>query len=389
MKKFLLTLLLALCLTACGQSKSNQAETQVSDQKDSVEITDVRGRKVTVSRPIKNAYYPFFYQNLMEVGGENIFEQVGSTSVYDTKNYSETFWKILEDKAPGFKDIVDIGSTIQNDFNFEKLVDSKPDVVILANYQYDGVGETNLKHLEELGIPVVFIDFTDLSTEGHIKSCKILGQVFGQENRAQELIDQYQEKRDKIDEIVAQIPESERKTSYFELRSGSPSFKEYGKAYGKNGNMGQMASFAGILNIYAPVYTDVKVGDVDPEFLFQKDPNFIFLDGGSFGEENSVFVKSGVTITDDEAQETLSQVVNERPGWENLSAVKNKNVYTTDNDLMRSMRDYVLIEYLGQAAYPEYFKDFNPIKENKEFMEKYLPQLPADSCYFAQWQDKK
>lgn len=56
---------------------------------------------------------------------------------------------------------------------------------------------------------------------------------------------------------------------------------------------------------------------------------------------------------------------------------------------MRTMRDYVLAEYIAKTAYPDYCKDLDPEKENREFIEKYLPILPADSCFFAQWEGLK
>ena len=71
-----------------------------------------------------------------------------------------------------------------------------------------------------------------------------------------------------------------------------------------------------------------------------------------------------------------------------LDAVKEKRVYALDNDIMRTLHDYVLIEYIGKALYPETFKDFDPVKEQKEFVEKYVPQFPADSTFMTQWEGK-
>jgi len=71
-----------------------------------------------------------------------------------------------------------------------------------------------------------------------------------------------------------------------------------------------------------------------------------------------------------------------------LDAVKEKRVYALDNDIMRTLHDYVLIEYIGKALYPETFKDFDPVKEQKEFLEKYVPQFPADSIFMTQWEGK-
>ncbi len=402
-KKFLLLLLALVLMVGCGSSKKEstsknkeseaQTETTASSNhdkeiSDEITITDVRGREVTVKRPIKNAYYPFFYTNLMEVGGPDIFERVGSTSVYDTKNYAKPFWNILEEKASGFKDIVDVGSVIQNDFDFEKLVSTKPDVVIFANYQYNGIGENQIKSLEDLGIPVVFIDFTDMSIEGHEKSCRIIGQIFGKEERAEELIANYKEKRNRIDEIVNSIPENERKTAYYEMRSALPTFKDYGKSTGKIGYTGQIANIVRVKNIYEDIYPESKVGDVNPEYVLKTNPDLIFVEGSNFDSPNTVSVQSGLGIDKEKSENSLNELATSREGWEHLDAIKNGELYTYENDIIRSMRDYTVITFIGKAAYPEYFKEFDPEKENKEFMEKYLPLLPSDSTYFYKWNGK-
>ncbi|MBS4872600.1 MAG: ABC transporter substrate-binding protein [Peptoniphilus sp. oral taxon 375] len=387
MKKFkLFPILLVMVLLVACQPKQATDEPQDGDKK-TVTLTDVRGRQVTIPQPIKRAYYPYYYENLMAVGGEDIFEKIVATSTYDTENYSKTFWNILKEKAKGFNDIQDIGSTFQDNFDVEKLISLKPDVVILANYQYEAIGENQIQALEAVGIPVVFIDFTDLSEETHYKSLTILGQVFGQEERAQELMDNYKEKMQNLRDIVAKIPEDEVKTAYFELHFNSPTFKEYGMTYGRNGMMGYMAQAAKVENIFNDIYD--KNGDANPELLFSKNPDLIFLDGGNFGGENTVFIRTGFTVDPKDTQKTLADLVQAREGWQELKAVQNKNVYAVDNDIMRTMRDYVLAEYIAKTAYPDYCKDLDPEKENREFIEKYLPILPADSCFFAQWEDLK
>ena len=388
MKKLLIAVLcmvLVLGMSACGNNaevedvESGSTEV-VEKQGDTVEVTDVRGRTVEVPREIKTAYYPYYYENLLTICGEDIFNTITATSVYDTEHYSKTMWDLLMEKAPGFTDMEDVGSTINGDFDLEKLISLNPDVAILANYQYSVIGDEGISNLEQAGIPVVFIDYTLLTPEAHIDSTLILGKVFNKEDRAKELADQYKEKTDKIAEIVKNIPKDKRKTVYLEVRSSLKSYKDYGKAYGNDGMLSLMAGYAGAENIFADVQGSV---DPDPEFLFESDPDFMFIDGGNF-DDNSLGIKTGYTVDSETTKETLTDLVKGREGWENLSSVKNKNVYTIDNDIMRTLKDYVIIEYIGKQLYPEEFKDFDPEKETEEFIKKYVPLLPADSCFFQQ-----
>ncbi|ULG72405.1 ABC transporter substrate-binding protein [Macrococcus brunensis] len=375
MKKLIILLVLLLCLSACSEQKV---------QKDTTTITDVRGREVAVPKKISKVYYPYYYENLLTIAGPDAFKKVIASSTYDTENYSKTFYQILHDKSPGFKEMKDIGSTLKDNFDIEQLIALKPDVAIFANYQYDAIGEDNINLLEQSGIPVVFIDYTDLTPEAHTKSTTIIGQLFSSEKRAQELNDNYTAHVKKVKEAVAKIPDHKLKSAYFELRYNGPTFKEYGKTYGRH-MLGLLAAEAGAKNIYEDKVKEL--GDVDPEYLFQQDPEAIFLDGGNYADKNMKTIRTGYTISKQETNQSISQLVKVRPGFEELTAVKNRHVYALDNDLMRTMKDYVLMEYIGKMLYPDYFKDFEPTKELTVFNKKYLPQLPADSSFMTKWED--
>lgn len=380
MKK-IISLLAALVVIASLAGCTPKQEPAPENNAQTKSITDVRGRTVELTLPVEKAYYPYYYENLLTICGENIFEKISCTSIYDTENYSKTMYDIMMEKTPGFDKMQDVGSTLKGDFDIEKLISLKPDVAILANYQFDSIGEDGLKAIEEAGIPIIFIDYTLLTEEAHNESTRILGEIFGVEERAQELIKNYSEKRAKIDAIVEKIPESDRKTAFFEMRYNASSYKEYGKAYGKNGMMAYMGTTAGAKNIYEDIYE--RSGDVDPEYLFQQNPYAIFLDGGNYLDANTFNIRTGYTVTEEQSQKTLHDLVEARDGWANLDAVQNKRIYAVDNDIMRTMRDYVLIEYIGQALYPEEFKEFDPIKENREFIEKYVPHLPSDNTFMT------
>lgn len=56
----------------------------------------------------------------------------------------------------GFTDMIDIGSTFQDNFDIEKLIESDVDVAILGEYQYNALTD-KVETLEEAGIPVVVI----------------------------------------------------------------------------------------------------------------------------------------------------------------------------------------------------------------------------------------
>lgn len=376
MKKIISILfIMVLAISIVGCSKDNDKD----KKEEMMSITDVRGRTVEIPKEIKSAYYPYYYENLLTICGEDIFTKISATSRYDTEFYSKTTYDIIKEKAKGFKDVKDVGTTIKDNFDIEKLISLKPDVVILGNYQYDSIGEEGIKNLKNAGIPTVFIDYTDVTPKAHIESTKILGKIFNKEKRAKELTDQYEQKVKKISDIVKKIPKENRKSVYLECRGSLKSYKDYGRVYGKKGMLTEMANYAGLKNIYDDAIENL--GDPDPELLFKKDPDAMFIDGGNFNS-NGLGLKTGYTVKENETRETLSAMIKNRKGWEHLKAVKNNQVYAIDNDIMRTLRDYVIIEYMGKALYPKEFSEFDPVKENREFIEKYVPILPSDSTFF-------
>ncbi|MBV7392416.1 ABC transporter substrate-binding protein [Enterococcus sp. ALS3] len=379
-KKFLVIMLacLGLILYACGKDN----ETESLDKKNFHEITDVRGRTVKVPIEVERAYYPYYYENLLTVVGPNAFDKISATSVYDTQNYSKEFYRLLEESSPGLKETLDVGSTLKDDFDIEKLIESNPDIVILANYQYDAIGEANINNLESMNIPVVFIDYTDLSIEAHEESTRILGEIFNAEERASELIENYKTKISRIDEVVSSIALEDKKSAFFEVVYGNTTFKEYGKAYG-NSMLGLLGSLAGADNIYG--LSEIDLIDINPEFLFEENPYAIFLDGGNFADDSSAFIKTGYSVSKKETQESINRLINDREGFETLEAVKEQRVFALDDDIMRTMKDYVLIEYIGKQLYPDKFVDFNPEEDLKEFNKAYLPNLPNDSSFMVKW----
>ncbi|MCK8627615.1 ABC transporter substrate-binding protein [Fructobacillus cardui] len=348
-------------------------------------IEDVRGRRVRVPKKVTRAYYPYYYQNLLSVAGPDAFEKVVATSTFDTANYSGVLYNLLKERSAGFDQAQDVGSTLKGSFDIEKLIALNPDVVILTNYQYDGIGEGDIKHLDELGIPVIFIDYTDLSPAAHYQSTTILGQVFDTQNRAKALNQNYQRHITNVAQRLKLV--KKKKRVCLEQRSSGASFAEYGKAYGDGMLMGTLAKAAGADNIYRDQIQ--TTGDVNPEFLFAQDPDVIFIDGTNYADPRSVSLKVGYGISPKETQQSLAKLVAQRPGFSQLKAVQSGQLYALDNHLMRTMKDYVLIEYMAKSLYPELFTDLKPEKNLQDFNEKYLPDLADKNSFLAQWDMEK
>lgn len=158
---------------------------------ESVEVSDALGRKVTFSSPprrivvtgkalfmIADAIYMF------PEAGERIVG-LGSAG-QGTRNFISLIDPNYDRKA-----------ILENDAGAEQVAALNPDLVMLKSYLSETVGHS----YEALKIPVVYIDFE--TPEQYERDVRILGSVFQNESRANEIIDFYQKRVIEIEKRVA------------------------------------------------------------------------------------------------------------------------------------------------------------------------------------------
>lgn len=117
----------------------------------------------------------------------------------------------------------------------------------MADWQYKGLG-FDVDRLEEAGIPIVVVDYNAQTVEKHIKSTQLIGQLTGQESRADKIAKEYQQGIQLIQDRLSKAGQTEPK-AYVEFGNKGPS--EYSFTYGKN-MWGAMLDLAGGNNIAAP-----------------------------------------------------------------------------------------------------------------------------------------
>jgi iron complex transport system substrate-binding protein len=85
----------------------------------------------------------------------------------------------------------------------EQIIPSNPDVVFMKSYLAESLGEP----IEQLGIPVVYFDLE--TPEQFARDIDVIGKLLGNEQRAEEIVDFYNNQAEKISSIIATIPEEE------------------------------------------------------------------------------------------------------------------------------------------------------------------------------------
>ena len=183
--------------------------------------------------------------------------------------------------------------------NLEEILALQPDVVIMATMAQT---EDQVNALEQAGVRVIVSDAQNL--EGVYQAINLIGAITGKTEEAAALVKQMQ---DTFAAVKAKSQDT-GKTVYFEV---SP--LEYGLWAAGNGTfMNELASICGLTNAFADVE---GWGEISEEQVFAKDPDYIVTTSMYWGE--------GPTPV----EEILG-----RAGWDQLKAVKNKQIFNADSN---------------------------------------------------------
>jgi iron complex transport system substrate-binding protein len=280
-KTLILTLLIAL-LTACAP----QAAPTVVPEPAGMTFTDGLGREVQLDGPAQRVI------SLAPSNTEILFAIGAGEQTVGRDQFS--------DYPAEAANVTDIGSTFEA-LNTELIVSLEPDLILAAEINTP----EQVKTLEDLGLTVYYLS-NPLTLEEMYGNLEIVAQLTGHEAETATLIESLKTRVAAVDEKIA--PLSSRFSVFYELDASDPA-KPY--TAGKGTFITLLIERAGGYNI---------AGDIDgyPQLSLEQvvaaDPAFIILGDARYGV----------------SPESIAQ----RPGWENLSAVKNGNVVPFDDNLV-------------------------------------------------------
>lgn len=358
MKKLLLSAAIAL-VTYAGQALAE------------IKVVDVKGREVTLEKPAERVMLGFYYEDFIAVAGPGALDKVVALSLSTWKDWRPNQFAAYEKALPRLSTLPDVGNTEDGTFSVEKVIAAKPDLVLLAAWSYDALGE-GVKQIEAAGIPVVTLDYNAQTVEKHVLSTEVLGKVMGAEDRARKLADTYKAAMTDIaTRIKAAGPTT--KTVYVELAQKGAS--EVGNSYG-NGMWGGLIDSLGGINIAKGQVENW--GPLSPEYVLAQKPDLIFLAGSEWlNKPQSVQVGFGADpkVTRERMAAYLT-----RPGWSELPAVQHGGVHAIYHGGARTLSDYVYAQYIAKQLYPEAFKDVDPAENIRRYYEEWLP-IKADGVF--------
>lgn len=383
-KRKALACLLALGMLAgaagCGQSAQNgdtAAEDTQSAETDAAEtaetetaeadtdaagtrlITDSEGREVEIPEKVESIVclnvgalrYTCYMQAQDLVIGVEDYEKEQSIS----RGYNYVNLEL-------FQDLPVVGNN--GEHYPEEIISADPDVIVMS--AYDDSDADSLQ--EKTGIPVVVVPGSDsMMDEGAYETFRIMGELYGKEDRAQELIDYMDSIKEDLETRTADVAEEDKLTAYV----AGVSYK------GVHGFEGTEAGYGPFAAINAKNLADEtgQTGpfDIDLEQVLAWDPDVIFVDFNGLNLVNEDYASNPEY-------------------YEQLTAVQEGRVYSqisfrsSASNLDTALADTY---YAASVLYPEQFADVDPEEKAAEIFEMLLGEnfyedLKANGYEFRQ-----
>ncbi len=216
--------------------------------------------------------------------------------------------------------------------DIEKLAELEPDVVFTSSMSYlDG---NPFQQLIDLGICVLEVPSSS-SHEAIKEDIMFYAAVLGKTEEGQAIVDEMTKNLQKVEELGKTI--TEKKRVMFEIGA-----MPYLYSFGQNTFLHEMIELIGAENVFAEENSWIAVTE---EAAIAANPDVIL---------------TSVNYIEDSVGEILS-----REGWEEVTAIKEKQVFYIDNGTSSLPNQYVvnaLIE-MAQAVYPEIFGESLPMAQ--------------------------
>ena len=377
---FFLTLGMLAGAAGCGQSAQNgdtAAEDTQSAETDAAEtaetetakadtdaagtrlITDSEGREVEIPEKVESIVclnvgalrYTCYMQAQDLVIGVEDYEKEQSIS----RGYNYVNFEL-------FQDLPVVGNN--GEHYPEEIISADPDVIVMS--AYDDSDADSLQ--EKTGIPVVVVPGSDsMMDEGAYETFRIMGELYGKEDRAQELLDYMDSIKEDLETRTADVAEEDKLTAYVAGVS-------YKGAHGFEGTEAGYGPFAAInAKNLADETGQTGPFDIDLEQVLAWDPDVIFVDFNGLDLVNEDYASNPEY-------------------YEQLTAVQEGRVYSqisfrsSASNLDTALADTY---YAASVLYPEQFADVDPEEKAAEIFEMLLGEnfyedLKANGYEFRQ-----
>lgn len=322
----LLTVMVLLFVTACGGGTPTDTD---NDQNANEDVTE---ESADGGAGPDETEYPL---TVVDVTGTEITiekepERIVSTSTSDTEIL---FALGLGDKIYGVsdfdnypeeaKDKPKMGGVVEP--NVEAILEQEPDLVVTGN----SISEEAAQNIRDLGITLYQTDPKNM--EEVFDVIRETGLITNRQKEAEDVIEEMQSVIDHVKETVAEVAEEDKKKVYIEYNPGW--------TVGKGEFMHELIELAGGINV---------VGDTE---------GWIEVNEEKIIEENPDVIIYAADLVDEETGKQLGELIKERDGWEEITAIEENQMVPIDEDIMsrNGPRIVEALQQIAEGIYPELF----------------------------------
>lgn len=305
------TLVLALiCIMALLAACANGQEPSQTEEASAITTRDRAGNEISIPRQINKiiSISPANTEILIELGfGDKIIA-------------ADEYSKDIEGLPEGIP-LFDMMAP-----DAEQMVALGPDIIYTTGMSM-AEGNDPYKPIKDMGISVAYIPSSD-SIEAIYEDILFFAKSLGAEEKGVDLVNSMIDRIEEIKELGKSV--ENKKTVYFEL-AGAPSLYSFGRGVFLN----EMIEIIGAENVLAE--HDMWI---------------------SISEENVIASDPDVIITNVDYIEDPVAEIKSRPGWENMTALKNNDVYLVDNYATSHANHNIIkgLEQMAEAIYPDLYK---------------------------------
>ena len=306
-------------------------------------ITDSAGHELTFWKPVERivCFSSDSYEVVKCLKAQNLLVGIDGYSMA---------------KTPYFPELYNETSIGIYPYDMEIVLELNPDLVLKGAYGGSGEDTKNILESGDQRIAVALLDFWEQTS--YVDEIRKLGYILEKEDEADEYLDFYSGYINMLTQAVKPLSDDEKPRVYLESPTDYSSYAE-----GDDWRYNRL-ELAGGYNIFGD--SPVRYPTVDPESIIIKDPEIVLKYFGYGDHQYGGYYDDNTT-----APEALRQKLISRPGWENITAVKNDQVYAFSNEILGGASHLVGIVYLAKIFQPELFGDLDPKAVHQEYLTRF------------------
>ncbi len=324
-------------------SEEELAEIRLINERYPRTITDSVGRTVTIYRPLERVVV--FNSATIEI----MRSLKTNTTIVGVDRYTKEDGIFFPEMTG--EEVADVGTTDAPDY--EAILETEPEAVFVYATNRVASSEEIQKTLNSADPGITVIRLDGSNPEIYREEVEKIGTLFDREEEAEDYLSFYRDSVAGITDLALDFSEEERPRVYLETPTG--------KTCANGSIWHQRIVMAGGKNVFENASIDYP--EVDRESVIVKDPEIVIkiCSTGS--------LKFGGYADDDPSEmKALCEEMMSRPGWDDITAVKNGDVYVLSIDVFAGAEYFVGLNYLAKILHPDLFFDLDPEAIQEEYI---------------------